>query len=232
MVLHAAGNDASVSGAYRAVGTTWLCSRDVCMAGLFFAWNPAASCHEQLPASKIKLLGEQTQFAAIEKTMVMDADVVWTSPSSDEALVRAGRVSELCPSACHRCGSENLKSSSEYSDHLGLVTVSDLPHSQHFMRRMAICQSCVEEGSGRSLRVPVRLEDIRRCVPTVLALSMRERGSEGGRWPLLVTVDYAMFAMDVSRDNFCIKERISIYAKICSLVIFGQQFDRRRDGHC
>ena len=197
--------DESRVGCYTCSQTKWLCATDVALAGLFFLRDPEVSAFRMLGLDEVQLLGEEddlqcftSAMAALAASLVAEVAV----PSSEHALLRIGKVVELYPAVCPACGSADLERTRAVLDRYGLISVLSVRRVYFFMRCRSRCNACDQHRCpGSQIKhVDVTLSDVRRVVRTALALSTRVRGDEGGRWPTLVTLEYAWMVQDIFRD--------------------------------
>ncbi len=160
--------------------------------------------HARLRASQVKLLGGEFDFEATHKAMAQDFGQAIAALSGESALLSAGRVVPLYPVQCRSCSSCGVVQKRSHRDEYVVVAVVLAPQSLYFLQGSVVCKAC-KDRDGRRLRTNVFLDDIRRVAPDLLQLSVWERGAGGGRWPTLISLDYAWFITDVFRDTFCIK---------------------------
>ena len=74
------------------------------------------------------------------------------------------------------------------------------------------------------------MDDVRKLVPNLLAFSNRASADDGGRWPKLVTLDFAWELMDLFREHLCVKETRRALFREARLYVQSLVNDLRRSG--
>ena len=199
--------------------TTWLWESDVLLAGSFFEWQPSLGTYSRLPSEQVRLLGETFDFERTHNAFVGSLDFQAVKLVGEDRLVGVAEIQDLWPVTCRKCRGSSVEKVRSQHEEYGLVVVHDFPRAKYFKRLDVVCKCCREQ-NGRRVRTAVSLDDVRRVVPDVLALSVKAGASEGGRWSTLITLDYAWFAMDVFRDNFCLKVFFKQYHVLLLWLLF------------
>ena len=193
----------------------WLCETDVVVAGVFFREGPVKGTFGRLRNEEVRFLGEplgaftfEAQCAMLRTAAANREDLTLSDPGMLAMFLQLGIVRELFPAHCQACSSATVKPTQSFRDEYGLISVLCRDRTMLFRRGRGECEQC-----GK--RVDLRIDDVLAAVP--LAVSLAKRGNEdkllkepgkqtsGGRWPKLVTEDYAEDCLDSFKDHLCLQ---------------------------
>ena len=132
------------------------------------------------------------------------------SNSSVQALISLGKVVELFPRKCRRCGAgeHQFRPTRSFRDDRGLIVVHGAEECLLFRRGRSECRCCAETAAapgeprprGMHNWVDVSFDDVNAASGgQVVALQDLRGSSRPGRWGTLVTLEYAKVVGDLRR---------------------------------